>query len=78
MSEDAKKIFSQVMQLDHSDQLDLVREILSQIENHEAGFDLLPEQVAELKARLADLEAGKAKSIPGELAMESFRLHANS
>lgn len=68
-----RAIIDEVQRLPHAEQLELIDELNFRFGNTEADVALTPAQAADLRRRIAEAEAGRETSIPGDEAMARLR-----
>jgi putative addiction module component (TIGR02574 family) len=68
-----REIIEEAKKLSRDEQVDLIDELYCMINVDPDSVSLTPAQAADLERRLNELEAGEAKMIPGDLAMEALR-----
>jgi putative addiction module component (TIGR02574 family) len=68
-----QEIIDAARKLPRGEQLDLLDELYCMMNVDPDGVALTPAQAEDLRRRLDELEAGEAKLIPGDEAMEMLR-----
>ena len=72
------EIIEEARKLSRDEQVDLIDELYCMINIDPDDMTPTPAQAADLQRRISELEAGEAKMIPGDEAMEALRKRQRS